>query len=404
VTNKLNCMITSRNKNIVFFVPEWQAGSSGIAHSRILSMASRMNELDYNCLYIGCDETVEQCETAAKLIENTYKIKSYIAPLFSKENGYFGIQKTALKLETLAVQAIEEFQPTHVYAQSILSSIGARRLSRRYGAEMIFDVQGALAEEVAMRRTKWSPRYWYIRWLEGREIKLADRLGCVSYKMRDFIYGLVGRQDAVVIPSCFDENKFFFDGDARQLIRTGFEWQTHNKVIAYSGGLSVWQRIKDIINLFEEIHQLDASFRFLLITPQPDQLTEWLRQSKLTPDCFQIVSCAQTEVRRYLSAADAGIIMRHNTVVNNVASPIKVGEYLACGLPLLLTQGIGDYSRTIPEAGLGILLDEGQDCAKQAIDYIRMINPLAHRTLALQFSKEHLSVRSFTNAYKALFE
>jgi glycosyltransferase involved in cell wall biosynthesis len=394
----------SNNKNIVFFVPEWQAGSSGIAHSRILSMASRMNELDYNCLYIGCEETIEQCESATKLIESIYKVKAYIAPLFSKENGYFGIQKTAIKLENIVDQVVEEFQPTHVYAQSILSSIGARRLSRRYGARMIFDVQGALAEEVAMRRSKWSMRYWYIRWLETREIKLADRLGCVSFSMRDFIYGLAGRKDAVVIPSCFDEKKFFFDGDARRVIRTEFEWQDYNKVIAYSGGLSVWQRIKDIINLFEEVHQLDANFRFLLITPQPDQLTEWLMQSKLCPDCFQIVSCAQTDVRRYLSAADAGIIMRHNTVVNNVASPIKVGEYLACGLPLLLTQGIGDYSRTIPEAGLGILLDESQDCAKQAIDYIRMINQSAHRTLALQFSKEQLSVRSFTNAYKALFE
>lgn len=70
-------------------------------------------------------------------------------------------------------------------------------------------------------------------------------------------------------------------------------------------------------------------------------------------------SVAHGLVKKYLSAANAGIIMRKDVTVNNVESPIKVGEYLACGLPVILTKGIGDYSASLPKAGVALLLSDG---------------------------------------------
>ncbi len=41
------------------------------------------------------------------------------------------------------------------------------------------------------------------------------------------------------------------------------------------------------------------------------------------------------EVPSYLSAADIAFIWRDKSIVNKVASPVKVSEYLGCGLPII---------------------------------------------------------------------
>ena len=41
------------------------------------------------------------------------------------------------------------------------------------------------------------------------------------------------------------------------------------------------------------------------------------------------------EVPSYLSAADIAFIWRDKSIVNKVASPVKVSEYIACGLPVV---------------------------------------------------------------------
>jgi len=56
------------------------------------------------------------------------------------------------------------------------------------------------------------------------------------------------------------------------------------------------------------------------------------------------VGYSHHEVPGYLAAADVGLLLREPCLVNRVASPVKFAEYLAAGLPVLLTEQIGDYS------------------------------------------------------------
>jgi hypothetical protein len=42
--------------------------------------------------------------------------------------------------------------------------------------------------------------------------------------------------------------------------------------------------------------------------------------------------------------------------VNEVASPVKFGEYLASGLPVVMSAGIGDYSELVRRKKVGVIL------------------------------------------------
>jgi len=56
-----------------------------------------------------------------------------------------------------------------------------------------------------------------------------------------------------------------------------------------------------------------------------------------------------------LSAADVGLSFILPAPSKRACSPVKNGEYLACGLPLVSTAGIGDYSDLIARTRIGVI-------------------------------------------------
>uniref|UniRef100_UPI002630F3D7 hypothetical protein n=1 Tax=uncultured Campylobacter sp. TaxID=218934 RepID=UPI002630F3D7 len=52
-------------------------------------------------------------------------------------------------------------------------------------------------------------------------------------------------------------------------------------------------------------------------------------------DNFYIDSLPYDKVPLYLNAADFGVIIRNDDLINFVASPTKINEYLACGLKII---------------------------------------------------------------------
>lgn len=388
---------------ILFFVPEWPALSSGVLHSQVLSVARFLSENGFQCMFVGCEVSDEKAAEAAKKISDMYGIQAVVHGLFLDKFGYIGLIVTARKLYQLTKSVIHTFQPTHVYTRAIVNSRFARKIAAESGAVFVFDARAALSEEVRLRRGGGGLRCWYIRHAENNAFRKCSRLACVSQNLKRYITAQTGRKDITVIPSCFDQKKFFFDSQARKEIRARYGLPDTCKVICYSGGLAPWQRVGDIIALFEKIAKIDSRYRFLFLTKETQQLQELLHETMLSPDNYIIKSCAQGDVYRYLSAADAGIIMREDTAVNNVASPIKIGEYLSCGLPVILTKGIGDFSDLIPLAGVGLLLDETGELVMQVTSFMQRLDADTVRNQAISFSHNHFAVESYLKEYENLY-
>ena len=206
-----------------------------------------------------------------------------------------------------------------------------------------------------------------------------------------------------VIPSCFNETSFYFDSAARSEIRKSLDLDETSILLCYSGGTSAWQRIADIISLLKRVCLADARCKALFLTTSQDEVTRRLKEVQFPSGQAFVRGCTHKEVHRYLSAADVGLIMRHDTLVNNVASPVKIGEYLACGLPVILTRGIGDYSDMLPAAGVGILLDEDADTADQVLRFIARYEFASQKNMAIRFAKSRLTMSANLVHYRSLY-
>jgi glycosyltransferase involved in cell wall biosynthesis len=76
---------------------------------------------------------------------------------------------------------------------------------------------------------------------------------------------------------------------------------------------------------------------------------------------FSVLSVAPAEVPSYLAAADAGLAFIKRCVSKLASSPTKNGEYLACGLPLVINAGVGDSDALINDWKAGVLIEEFTD-------------------------------------------
>ncbi|HRN37811.1 MAG TPA: hypothetical protein PLL18_12975, partial [Flavobacteriales bacterium] len=60
-----------------------------------------------------------------------------------------------------------------------------------------------------------------------------------------------------------------------------------------------------------------------------------------------------------LVGCDHALLIREDAITNRVASPTKFAEYLACGLPVVISPYIGDFSGEVDRERLGTVYSEG---------------------------------------------
>ena len=67
------------------------------------------------------------------------------------------------------------------------------------------------------------------------------------------------------------------------------------------------------------------------------------------------------EIQEYLNASDLGVCLRHRHIMNKTTPSGKVLDYLGCGLPVLITDAMGEVSSTVRANEFGIVLNDMDD-------------------------------------------
>ena len=84
---------------------------------------------------------------------------------------------------------------------------------------------------------------------------------------------------------------------------------------------------------------------------------ERLRDIGIPASAFSVGSAPAREVPALLSQSHVGISFRKPTASQIAASPTKIAEYLAAGLPVVSNAGIGDMDRILAEDRVGVVVE-----------------------------------------------
>lgn len=113
-------------------------------------------------------------------------------------------------------------------------------------------------------------------------------------------------------------------------------------VVIYSGNAQKWQNVEDMLELIQRNY--NDNFEYYILTGQPDFFKQLLKKYKLNKDNIIVKTVSPEELSFYYSKAHYGIILRDDILVNKVANPTKMIEYLMFGIiPIVRLKEIGDF-------------------------------------------------------------
>jgi glycosyltransferase involved in cell wall biosynthesis len=222
-------------------------------------------------------------------------------------------------------------------------------------ARVIHDVRGDRPAEVRLHGGESSPER--VADMERRVAASADAHLCVSRPLQALLrqrYGVA----AEVFPCVADTQSFRPDMEARRRVRAALGLG-EAFVLGFVGSCAPWQRPDAVAALFASLLRLRPGARLLVLSPDRDAWDAELRRGGAEAAARAVILRApHSEVPAHLAACDATALMRSDDDVNRPASPIKFGESLACGVPVLLTDHIGDSSAAVRDEGLGACFDD----------------------------------------------
>jgi len=187
-----------------------------------------------------------------------------------------------------------------------------------------------------------------------RALRLASAVTTVSAGMIEWLTELGLDKNAIsYVPCCV--SKRTFSSTDRDIVRRELGL-SHKLVMTYLGVVAPYQHLgRTVIPFVKEAMRCDDAVHFLGITPNPDALEALLRHANLSPDRCTVVHVPHRRVAPYLSASDAGLLLRPMDHLAKVVQPVKLGEYLAGGVPVIVSAGTSAIDAMITTSGAGLV-------------------------------------------------
>ena len=254
-----------------------------------------------------------------------------------------------------------------VHARGHIPATIALGLKKRFGTKMIFDVRGLMAEEYvdAEHWREGGIPYRITKATERRILASTDAVVTLTERIWPIIReweGLLGRTvHHQVIPCCVDLSLFKFSEEERARRRAELGLGDRLTLV-YSGSLDGWYLTEKMVDFFAAVLKSRSDAHLLwLTTGSHDRVRELMRSRNVEPGNFSVLSIPSSSVPSYLAAADAGMAFIKQCVSKIASSPTKNGEYLACGLPLIINAGVGDSDALINDWKAGVLIEKFTD-------------------------------------------
>jgi len=250
-----------------------------------------------------------------------------------------------------------------VHARGYVAAAIALVLSRRRGGAFLFDMRGFWVDE-KVDAGHW-PRngalYVVGKWFERRFFQSAD--GIVSLTdagVRCFPslgYELGPHVAIEVIPTCVDLQRFqSAPKDPDLLLR--FDLRGH-LVAGCVGTLSNWYLRRETLEYLAFLSGQLEHLKVLLVTRDDHQrLRADAEHCGVPADRLVLARADFREMPGMISLIDVGVFFIKACFSKKASAATKLGEFLACGVPVVINDGIGDSGSIVRDQTAGVVLAE----------------------------------------------
>lgn len=281
--------------------------------------------------------------------------------------------------------------------------------------KLLYDADGLMADERA-DFGGWSQRglsYRLFRRVERMAIRRADLIVTRTRRSGQILAERSSETQAVMAKTFVTSNgrddDLFSPGsdETRSRTRESLGAPPPAPLVVYAGSLGGQYLPARMLAFFEKLHRERRDARLLILTGAPDTALSLIEQSRVPKEACIVRSVHPSEVPAFVAAADLGLAFRVQCLSQQAVAPIKVGEYLLCGVPVFSSAGIGDLDQQIVPA-VGKLAGEASDTVlsdgvRWFVDTV-MPNRDDYRECCRDAGLAHFSLEHTAEQYRRAFE
>ena len=321
---------------------------------------------------------------------------------------YVGFFKNLMNMIDALNKILMKNKVSKAYTRGIWGSLIILMNKLRNDVPYIYDLRGDLVDEAKGQNANIIKIFLY-RYLEKISLKYSFHVSSVTNTLIEIVKHRTRLQfEYSVIPSCIECKKTVITFDRRDKLRLDLGIKKGEIVFVYSGGLSFYQKIPEMLNLWYQVHQERNDVKFLLLTnSDPHSLPDEVVGIDAFGNSLKCLSLTRKDALNVLDLADIGFILRDDRNLNRAASPVKFAEYIDSGLAVVCSHFIGDISKQVEENNLGMLIDP-HNKDRSIIELIELIALVKkdrekYRKCSKEMVMEKYSWSSYKNVYNSIY-
>ncbi|GEM_PF-369153 len=262
----------------------------------------------------------------------------------------------------VSLRLIKKHRIRIVHVRGITPGMIMILLSKLLKVRILFDMRGLLAEEY-VGGGLWKEGGLAFRTVKAAErhmLKIADAVTVLTKKHLEFNkhieYLRNNGKPMDIIPCCVDTDRFYHDEKAGTDLKKRLGL-SDRFVLMYPGKIGTFYLMREMLDFFKVMRDELPESVFLVITnDNTSELLAIARKAGLHEGSVKVINgIGFEEMPEYMRLADAGIFFI-NPYKKIGSSPIKMGEFLASGIPVVINPGVGDTEEMVLSGGAGVVV------------------------------------------------
>jgi glycosyltransferase involved in cell wall biosynthesis len=253
----------------------------------------------------------------------------------------------------------------------------ALHLKRAFAARFLFDMRGFWVDE-KVEAGHWPAGGILFRigkWWERRFFAEADAIvSLTSAGVREFptLGDVRAGVPVVVIPTCADIDRFQpapagsteHEDDDRRRRELGIDGAL---VVGCVGTLSNWYLREETLSYLAWLSTKFETMKALIVTREDhDRLRADAARAGLPAHRLVLTRAPFEDMPALMRLMDAGVFFIRVCFSKRASAATKLAEFLGCGVPVIINDGIGDSGDVVRANGVGAVLPDTSPAAFEA--------------------------------------
>lgn len=178
-------------------------------------------------------------------------------------------------------------------------------------------------------------------------------------------------------------------------------------VLGYVGSFGTWYMLDETVALFAALLAREPRARFLIANRnEQDTVRAAMSRHNVPSTAFDLRSARFAEIPSVIGQMDAGVCFVRPQFSKISSAPTKFAEYLACGVPVVATEGVGDMAQIIRGANVGLVASRFDAAEMQELvdGLFGFCSDAATSRRCRRVARERFSLEGGVERYREIYE